>query len=54
METYSGFAEVYDLFTDNVPYTDWCTGPVGICSVSCTNTAFTMALYWILAVVQVR
>ena len=24
METYSGFAEVYDLFMDNVPYTDWC------------------------------
>ncbi|MBO5303255.1 MAG: class I SAM-dependent methyltransferase [Lachnospiraceae bacterium] len=25
METYSGFAEVYDLFMDNVPYEEWCT-----------------------------
>ncbi len=24
MEAYSGFAEVYDLFMDNVPYGDWC------------------------------
>ena len=24
MEAYSGFAEVYDLFMDNVPYEDWC------------------------------
>ncbi len=24
METYSGFAEVYDLFMDNVPYEEWC------------------------------
>lgn len=23
METYSGFAEVYDLFMDNVPYEEW-------------------------------
>lgn len=24
MEAYSGFAEVYDLFMDNVPYEEWC------------------------------
>ncbi len=25
METYTGFAEVYDLFMDNVPYEEWCS-----------------------------
>lgn len=24
MEAYSGFAEVYDMFMDNVPYREWC------------------------------
>ncbi|MEG0962949.1 MAG: class I SAM-dependent methyltransferase, partial [Lachnospiraceae bacterium] len=24
MEAYTGFAEVYDLFMDNVPYPSWC------------------------------
>lgn len=24
MEAYTGFAEVYDLFQDNVPYDEWC------------------------------
>ena len=24
MEAYTGFAEVYDLFMDNVPYEKWC------------------------------
>ncbi len=24
MEAYSGFAQVYDLFMDNVPYEEWC------------------------------
>ena len=24
MEAYTGFAEVYDLFMDNIPYEDWC------------------------------
>ena len=24
MEAYTGFAEVYDLFMDNVPYQEWC------------------------------
>jgi len=24
MEAYTGFAEVYDIFMDNVPYQDWC------------------------------
>lgn len=24
MEAYTGFAEVYDLFMDNVPYEEWC------------------------------
>jgi len=23
MEAYTGFAEVYDLFMDNVPYEEW-------------------------------
>ena len=23
MEAYSGFAEVYDMFMDNVPYQEW-------------------------------
>ena len=23
METYRGFAQVYDLFMDNVPYEEW-------------------------------
>lgn len=25
VEAYTGFAEVYDLFMDNIPYKDWCT-----------------------------
>lgn len=25
MEAYTGFATVYDLFMDNIPYPDWCT-----------------------------
>lgn len=25
MEAYTGFAEVYDIFMDNVPYEEWCT-----------------------------
>ena len=24
MEAYTGFATVYDLFMDNIPYQDWC------------------------------
>ena len=24
MEAYTGFAEVYDTFMDNVPYEEWC------------------------------
>ncbi|NTV79206.1 MAG: class I SAM-dependent methyltransferase, partial [Clostridiales bacterium] len=24
MEAYTGFAEVYDLFMDNIPYEEWC------------------------------
>ena len=24
MESYTGFAKVYDLFMDNVPYEEWC------------------------------
>ena len=24
MEAYTGFASVYDLFMDNIPYRDWC------------------------------
>lgn len=24
MEAYTGFAEVYDMFQDNIPYGDWC------------------------------
>ena len=23
MEAYTGFAEVYDLFMDNIPYEEW-------------------------------
>ena len=23
MEAYTGFAEVYDLFMDNIPYDEW-------------------------------
>lgn len=30
MEAYEGFAEVYDLFMDNIPYKDWCEYVVGM------------------------
>ena len=30
MEAYSGFAEVYDLFMDNVPYEEWCLYLTGL------------------------
>lgn len=30
MEAYTSFAEVYDLFQDNVPYEDWCSYVTGL------------------------
>lgn len=30
MEAYTGFAEVYDLFMDNIPYEDWCAYVTGL------------------------
>lgn len=30
MDAYTSFAEVYDLFMDNVPYTEWCGYIVGL------------------------
>ena len=30
MEAYTGFAEVYDVFQDNVPYEDWCSYVTGL------------------------
>ncbi|WP_394522317.1 class I SAM-dependent DNA methyltransferase [Lacrimispora sp. JR3] len=30
MEAYEGFAEVYDLFMDNIPYEDWCSYVSGL------------------------
>ena len=30
MEAYTGFAEVYDLFQDNVPYKEWCDYLTGL------------------------
>lgn len=30
MEAYTGFAKVYDLFMDNIPYEEWCEYLVGI------------------------
>ncbi|MFT4005799.1 MAG: class I SAM-dependent methyltransferase [Lacrimispora sp.] len=30
MEAYTGFAEVYDLFMDNIPYGDWCKYVAGL------------------------
>ncbi|MEY8352376.1 class I SAM-dependent methyltransferase [Lachnospiraceae bacterium 54-53] len=30
MEAYTGFAEVYDLFMDNIPYGEWCTYVTGL------------------------
>ena len=30
MEAYTGFAEVYDVFQDNVPYEEWCAYVVGL------------------------
>lgn len=30
METYSGFAKVYDMFMDNIPYEEWSTYLIGI------------------------
>ena len=24
MDAYTSFAEVYDMFMDNIPYEDWC------------------------------
>ena len=42
MEAYTGFAQVYDTFMDNVPYDEW-----GAYLVS-------LALCWIWDAVQVR
>ena len=30
MEAYTGFAEVYDLFMDNIPYEEWCKYLTGL------------------------
>lgn len=30
MEAYTGFAEVYDLFMDNIPYKEWCGYVTGL------------------------
>nr|WP_314459995.1 class I SAM-dependent methyltransferase [uncultured Clostridium sp.] len=30
MEAYTNFAEVYDLFMDNIPYEDWCSYVTGL------------------------
>ena len=30
MEAYTGFASVYDLFMDNIPYKDWCAYVTGL------------------------
>ena len=30
MEAYVGFAAVYDLFMDNIPYEEWCRNIVEI------------------------
>ena len=30
MEAYTGFASVYDLFMDNIPYKDWCAYVIGL------------------------
>ena len=30
MEAYSSFAEVYDIFQDNVPYEEWCSYVIGL------------------------
>lgn len=30
MEAYTGFASVYDLFMDNIPYKDWCIYVTGL------------------------
>ena len=30
MEAYTGFAEVYDVFQDNVPYEEWCSDVTGL------------------------
>ena len=30
MEAYTGFAEVYDVFQDNVPYEEWCSYVTGL------------------------
>ena len=30
MDSYTSFAQVYDLFMDNVPYEEWCAYIAGI------------------------
>ena len=30
MDAYTGFAEVYDLFMDNIPYEEWCGYVTGL------------------------
>ena len=30
MEAYTGFASVYDLFMDNIPYEEWCAYVTGL------------------------
>ena len=30
MDAYTGFAEVYDMFMDNIPYEEWCRYLTGL------------------------
>lgn len=42
MEAYSEFAQVYDLFMDNIPYEEWCDYLVTLLK----NTVWWTALCW--------
>ena len=35
MDAYTGFAQVYDLFMDNIPYEEWGTYVKGLLWIMC-------------------
>ena len=46
MEAYTGFADVYDDFMDNVPYEEWCDYICHILSMHGINDGLILDLGW--------
>ena len=44
MEAYTNFAEVYDLFMDNIPYEDWCSYVTGLLKGQGVNNGLVLDL----------